>query len=223
MATLHKIAIGFYDNNDRNSSSSEIKTAALIREIGLRCIAFNGIPKSINMLSSFTATLSPAVQLDLASLQTASRNFSSDNCSEINLRGRALWTSIYHPHAQKLYDKLHQCHPDLPDWIIHCAYGGLLTNPEHSNTSDPQLIRVGRTLTSLIAIACLRAQSHVEPQLTSHIYGLRKAYERDTKTGEIEDESVKGGEWLASDEGNIWLLQTVDKIRDTLVAKQDDI
>lgn len=84
-------------------------------------------------------------------------------------------------------------------------YGALLADPP---TNIPGA-KVGRVLTSLMAVACLRSQTGVGPQVTSHIFGLRKAYADGTAQAE---EEVKGGEWLAGNEGSIWLLETVDGI-----------
>lgn len=70
-------------------------------------------------------------------------------------------------------------------------------------------------LTSIIAVACLRAQTGVGPQVTSHVFGLRKAFADGSYKAEGEIE-VKGGEWLASDEGNVWLLESVDRIVEAL-------
>lgn len=71
--------------------------------------------------------------------------------------------------------------------------------------------KVGRVLTSVLAVACLRAQTGVGPQVTSHVFGLRKAYSDGTAEAEGEVE-VEGGEWLAGDEGGVWLLESVDRI-----------
>lgn len=75
--------------------------------------------------------------------------------------------------------------------------------------------KVGRVLTSIVAIAGLRAQTGVGPQVTSHVFGLRKAYEDGSCKAEGEF-PVLGGEWLASDEGNIWLLESIDSIVEAL-------
>jgi hypothetical protein len=72
--------------------------------------------------------------------------------------------------------------------------------------SPEDAVRAGRVLTSLIAIACLRAQTGVGPQVLSHVFGLRKAFDDGTA------ERVEGGTWLASDEGSTWILETVDAI-----------
>jgi hypothetical protein len=74
---------------------------------------------------------------------------------------------------------------------------------------------VGRVLTSIVAVACLRSQTGVGPQVTSHVFGLRKAYEDGSANAEGET-NVEGGEWLASDEGNMWLLKSVDTIVEAL-------
>ena len=66
-------------------------------------------------------------------------------------------------------------------------------------------------LTSLVAVACLRAQTGVGPQVTSHIFGLRKAVEDGTwKAPEAMPE--EGVRWLAGEEGNAWILRMVDNI-----------
>ena len=65
-------------------------------------------------------------------------------------------------------------------------------------------------LTSVAAVACLRAQTGVGPQVTSHVFGLRKAWDDGTWKGDVEGEdSMK---YLASDEGNMWILESTDRI-----------
>lgn len=41
------------------------------------------------------------------------RTGTSENIEAIGARGRALWRSIYEPHADKLYEKLGSYHPDF--------------------------------------------------------------------------------------------------------------
>jgi len=41
------------------------------------------------------------------------RDANSENIDGIIARGKALWNSIYEPHAVKLHDKLASYHPDL--------------------------------------------------------------------------------------------------------------
>lgn len=107
--------------------------------------------------------------------------------------------------------KLASSHPDLPVHILNHEYGALFADP----SSLPAGAKVGRVLTSTVAISCLRSQTGVGPQVTSHIFGLRKAYEDGSATAEGEI-PVEGGEWLASDEGNLWVLESVDSIVEAL-------
>lgn len=79
-------------------------------------------------------------------------------------------------------------------------------------------------MTSLVAVASLRAQTGVGPQVLSHVFGLRKAVEDGTfrddlevqGAGKEESESEEGVRWLAGDEGGEWLLKAVDRIVDGL-------
>lgn len=66
-------------------------------------------------------------------------------------------------------------------------------------------------LTSLVAVACLRAQTGVGPQVLSHVFGLQKAYQDGSAEAEGELE-VEGGKWTASEEGVEWVLGSVDAI-----------
>lgn len=136
-----------------------------------------------------------------------------DNIDQITTRGKELWKSIYRPFDIKLYDKLGDSHPDLPVFIVNGEYGALFSDPEELGHSTGA--KVGRVLTSIIAVACLRAQTGVGPQVTSHVFGLRKAFEDGSYKAKGEFE-VEGGQWLATDEGNIWLLKSVDSIVEAL-------
>jgi hypothetical protein len=188
-----------------NDQKDAIYAAEFMREVGLKCISFNGIPRSINCLGAFRSSLPSTVAESLATKPT--RMPSTENINAINQRGKALWESIYTPFDSKLIDKLSQSHPDLPIHILYSHYGPLLADfPQHVSGA-----KVGRVLTSIVAIACLRAQTGVGPQVTSHIFGLRKAYEDGSYKAQGEEE-VKGGTWLASDEGSLWILKAVDRI-----------
>jgi len=176
LLALHKYA-GAGDQGPR--------TAEFIREVGLKCISFNGIPRTINCLN--------------------------DNIETIKERGQALWKSIYHPLDRKLVDRLSKSHPDLPAVIISSHYGSLLSDP----TDRRGLASVGRVLTSLIGITCLRAQTGTGPQVLSHVYGLRKAFSDGTFEQELK-ENLDGAERLATDNGNEWILNSVDTIVETI-------
>lgn len=185
------------------SQSNTVQTAELMREIGLKCISFNGIPRAINCLNAFKASLPESVSASLS--QQPTRTPSPQNISEISTRGKNLWDSIYRPFEVKLYEKLADSHPDLPVHILHANYGALLSDP--SRITGANLGRVG---TSIVAIACLRAQTGVGPQVVSHVFGLRKALEDGTWKQDVEGE--EGAQWLAGEEGNEWILKSVDEI-----------
>ena len=199
--TLYQVA------SSAPSAPSPVVTAELMREVGLKCIGFNGVPRTINMLGSFRSSLPKDVISSLSTTPTREPN--PENISAMSGRGKTLWDSIYNPFHDKLYAKLADSHPDLPVHILHSEYGALFSDPPDRERSFPAGAATGRVITSLIAVACLRTQTGVGPQVLSHVFGLRKAF--DDGTAESEDK-VKGGKWLAGDEGSSWLLETVDKI-----------
>ncbi|KAL2822706.1 hypothetical protein BDW59DRAFT_149352 [Aspergillus cavernicola] len=186
------------------SPPEQVKTAELMREVGLKCISFNGIPRSINCLNAFKASLPDTISSSLST--TPTRTPSPLNISDISARGKSLWDSIYRPFEVKLYEKLADSHPDLPVHILHANYGALLSDPAGRNTGA----NIGRVGTSIIAIACLRAQTGVGPQVVSHVFGLRKSVEDGTYVQDTEGE--QGARWLAGEEGNEWILKSVDAI-----------
>lgn len=126
-------------------------------------------------------------------------------------RGRGLWDAIYEPHSQKLVDKLAASHPDLPVHILNSHYGPLLSDPAVKIPEGSYLL--GRVLTSVIAIAGLRAQTGVGPQVTSHVFGLKKAL---LPGGGDDGKQLQGQEWLTTDEGVTWILESVDEIGSVL-------
>jgi len=188
-----------------------VETAELMREVGLKCIGFNGVPRTINCLGAFRSSLPQEIVSSLSKKPT--RTALTNNMNDIVNRGQSLWTSIYRPFDNKLFDKLADSHPDLPVFIVNHEYGGLFADPPALGHETGA--KVGRVLTSIVAVACLRAQTGVGPQVISHVFGLRKAYEDESfkASGEF---AVEGGEWLASDEGNLWLLGAIDRIVEAL-------
>ncbi|KAK8080812.1 hypothetical protein PG997_008630 [Apiospora hydei] len=202
-------------NEKSDSTTAPARNAELIREVGLKCISFNGIPRSINCLNAFHGSLPEDVASTLQA-RKPSRELTPGNVEARKATGLVLWDSVYTGFERKLLDKLARSHPDLPVHILNGHYSNLLSNPPRDEVlagayAQNNVTVVGRVLTSLVAISCLRAQTGVGPQVVSHIFGLRKAYEQGdaTAAGEVE---VKGGEWLASDEGNLWLLEHVDRL-----------
>ncbi|KAK4242829.1 hypothetical protein C8A03DRAFT_10974 [Achaetomium macrosporum] len=209
---LHDLA-----SSSSSRTLSPLPTAELIREIGLKCISFNGIPRTINCLGAFKSGLDPSLAAQLAT--TPSRHLTPGNIASVTERGRDLWTSIYTPFDEKLEAKLADSHPDLPVHILGCHYGPLLANPPSGDRQG--LGTVGRNLTSVVAIACLRAQTGVGPQVLSHVFGLRKGVEQGLHREEfkgVEDgeAAAEGLERLAGDEGCEWLLRSVDAIAEAI-------
>ena len=184
-----------------------LATAEFMREVGLKCISFNGIPRTINCLNAFKASLPESISSQLS--QTPTRTPTQDSIQEICTRGQTLWDSIYRPFETKLYNKLADSHPDLPVHILNCNYGALLSDPARTSGAN-----VGRLATSIVAVSCLRAQTGVGPQVTSHVFGLRKAVEDGTWVNDVESEA--GAKWLASDEGNTWIIRSVDSIVESI-------
>lgn len=103
-------------------------------------------------------------------------------------------------------------------YILAGHYALLLSDPvgevgDEGGAGRGGLAGLGRVLTSLVAISCLRSQTGVGPQVLSHVYGLRKGVEDGTYEGDVgKDEAT----WLASDEGGEWVLNSVDSIRSCL-------
>lgn len=196
-----------------SESTTPVYAAEFIREVGLKCISFNGIPRTINSLNAFHAALPQDVSSSLSTKPT--RTPTKSNLSSVTERGRGLWDSVYAPFENKLYDKLALAHPDLPVHILNSHYAGLLSDPPKSERGD--LANLGRVLTSVIAISCLRAQTGVGPQVLSHVFGLRKGMEDGTyKQDELSEEELAAARWLASNEGSEWILKTVDEISKAL-------
>lgn len=208
LAALHTVASAS-PNPPTYRPLAPAPAAELIREVGLKCISFNGIPRSINSLGAFRALLPASVQ---AQLETQpSRKLTPDNILQRQATGLALWTSVYDPFETKLLNRLGDSHPDLPVHILGGHYAQLLSNPE--GVERGKLAEVGRVLTSLVAIAALRAQTGVGPQVLSHVFGLRKAVQQGFQEREAEgEEEMRGMEWLAGEEGAEWVLRSVDAI-----------
>ncbi|TVY16993.1 Dol-P-Man:Man(5)GlcNAc(2)-PP-Dol alpha-1,3-mannosyltransferase, partial [Lachnellula arida] len=122
-----------------------VRTAELMREVGLKCIGFNGVPRTINCLGAFRASLPSEIASSLSTKPT--RQTSPTNITSILTRGASLWKSIYHPYDTKLFAKLAASHPDLPTFIVDHEYGALFADPDARVPGA----RVGRVLTSVVA------------------------------------------------------------------------
>jgi hypothetical protein len=111
----------------------------------------------------------------------------------------------------KLEQKLKLAHPDLPVAIINNEYGSIFSHPDRTTGKN-----IGRIITSLSAIACLRAQWGVAPQLKGHMFGLKKVWEDGSWAEEQDTGPEEAVKWLASDEGCIWVLTKVDELVEAL-------
>ncbi|KAJ3761654.1 hypothetical protein EV360DRAFT_92900 [Lentinula raphanica] len=199
--------------NFRNVSlEAAVNRAAIIREAALKSTIFVGVPRVILSLTALHEILDEDVKVSLRKA-TTQRRVTPENIGATVTRGRALWNSIYTPHADKLHDKLGSYHPDFIAFIIQ-AYGTVLsplpgvtkTFSDASRIDDPDQGNLSRAMGSIVGIACLRAEERVVPQLTSHVFGLLKA--RNVENQNEEDK------WLSSDEGTEWVIRTVDEILD---------
>ncbi|KAG6911673.1 hypothetical protein DXG01_007923 [Tephrocybe rancida] len=214
----------FVTRPDMNEPSSRVNVAlavnkaALMRESALKSAIFVGVPRVILSLAELHQALDDDVK---KSLRTQSRRLATPGDIESTImRGRALWNSIYAPHADKLHDKLGAYHPDFISFIIQ-SYGtvlsplpgGMKTFHDESKFDDPDQGNLSRALGSVVGIAALRAEGRVGPQLISHTFGLLKAR---------YDENLSAEDaWLASDEGTEWVIRTVDEILDVVVPSED--
>ncbi|KAG6832966.1 hypothetical protein H0H92_004850 [Tricholoma furcatifolium] len=210
------------DINDHNPTSNvahAVNKAAIMRESALKSTIFVGVPRVILSLAELHAALDDDVK---KSLRTNSRRLASPgNIDSTVERGKALWNSIYAPHADKLHDKLGAYHPDFISFIIQ-SYGTVLSPlpgvtkafQDASGLDDPDQGNLSRAMGSVVGIAALRAEGRVGPQLTSHVFGLLKA--RYVEGLSAEDM------WLSSDEGTEWVLRTVDEILDVLSVSSED-
>lgn len=101
-------------------------------------------------------------------------------------------------------------HPYLA--FIVQAYGTILSPLPRGDLKQGNLTRA---LGSVVAIATLRAEGRVGPQLTSHVFGLLKArYEQNLNE---EDK------FLSSDQGTEWVIRKVDEIIDAVTAGEQEI
>lgn len=206
MIEVYKVAIR------QKAGKDEVATAEFIREAALKCISFAGIPRTINALIAFNEKLPVRVADQLCT--EPSRLPTPEKIEDINRRATKLWRSIYYPYESKLYKKLAWAHPDLPIHILHNHYGTILSNPPLEERGT--LATLGRFMTSIVAISCLRAQTGVEPQLVAHIFGLQKALEDGSLEQDNPAEEPKVIESLTSERGLTWILRTIDTLMEGL-------
>lgn len=203
-----------------SGAHERLDRALLMRETGLKCIGFIGIPKVINNLAALRSAVDaagPDDSLARALTETQPRRKLGNNdggktLAQVHSAAYELWDDIYQPHSDKLLKILGHSHPDLPVFIVEGEYGPLFSmphrfNPEVAGHVEPSW-EVNRLRTSLVAIAALRAQGGVGPQVTSHVWGLLKA----KKSIATDDAHRAGLEWLCSEEGSLWAVRAVDGV-----------
>ncbi|KAL6299132.1 hypothetical protein BKA93DRAFT_619950 [Sparassis latifolia] len=191
----------------RRSLTEALDKAAVMRESAMKSFIFVGVPRTILTFAGLFEALEDDVKQGLR--KESKRTATPENVEAITARGRALWASIYEPHAEKLHNKLGSYHPDFIAFIIQ-TYGTVLAPLPGGDSEQGNL---SRALGSVVGTACLRAEGRVGPQLVSHVFGLLKA--RYAENLNEEDR------WLSTDEGTEWVIRTVDSILD--VVKPEDV
>jgi len=184
----------------RKSVTERLDVAAKMREASLKSCIFVGVPRTIISLAAMNEAFEDDVKGGLR--KESHRTVTPANVDMFVNRGQALWKNIYEPHAEKLYNKLGSYHPDFITFIIQ-AYGVVLSP---FPAEDQEQGNLSRALGSVVGTACLRAETRVGPQLTSHVFGLLKARDVDGLSG--------GDRWLTTDEGTEWVIRSVDRIYD---------
>ncbi|KAJ7904366.1 hypothetical protein B0H14DRAFT_3103201 [Mycena olivaceomarginata] len=199
------------DADSRSSSGSiaasrtlaeAVNRAALIREAVLKSVIFIGVPRVILSFAAFNEALDPDVRAALRS--KSRRDATSENISTTVDRGKALWRSIYAPHAEKLHDKLGSYHPDFISFIIQ-SYGAVLSpmpgeTKSFSDTSglaDRDQGNISRAMGSVVGIACLRAEERVV----------------------LSSSKTRGSRLM---KGTEWVIRTVDDIVDVVSEVEQD-
>lgn len=186
-----------------------VDRALLMREVGLKCIGFVGIPKVINNLAALRKAVDEDKELASALPTAPRRKIVESDLANVHRAAYSLWDDIYQPHSEKLLKSLGHSHPDLPVFILEGEYGPLFSPPHKFRLSEKEPEwEVGRLRTSLVAISALRAQGGVGPQVTSHVWGLMKA-EPSVPVGHANE---KGLRWLTSEEGALWVVEAVNEL-----------
>lgn len=165
----------------------------------------------INNLAALRAAVDEDAELASALPKQPRRNFDADEYEQAKDGGYTLFDDIYQPLSKKLENLLGQIHPDLGFFILQQEYGPLLAPPSAylAQYAPAPAWEVGRVRTSLAAVSALRAQGGVNPQATSHVWGLLKARGAVDRKGS----NVKGLDFLTTEEGALWTLQMVDEVR----------
>ncbi|PWY98487.1 hypothetical protein BCV70DRAFT_32681 [Testicularia cyperi] len=220
LQALHRFAVA----NGTSDLKQKTEMALLMRETGLKCIGFIGIPKVINNLAALRKAVEEDPELVKSLPTEPRRQIKGDRLEKVHEAAYALWDDIYTPHSQKLLKILGTSHPDLPVFIVESEYGPLFSSPAtfalpsepEANKTEPEW-DVNRLRTSLVAISALRAQGGVGPQVTSHVWGLMKAKD----AIKAKDVNKQGLEWLTTEEGAHWVVRTVDGLCEAIEGAEE--
>lgn len=214
LAALHHFAAnGSSSSQAKLELDQRVQRALLMREVGLKCIGFVGIPKVINNLAALRKAVDEDSELSQALPTEPRRRLEGSDIPSVKKAAYNLWDDIYQPHSDKLIGILGQSHPDLPVFILDGEYGPLFSPPHtfRAGASEPSW-EVGRLRTSLVAIAALRAQGGVGPQVTSHVWGLIKAGPSIPAGCENEE----GLKWLTTEQGAEWVVKAVNGLSEVV-------
>lgn len=167
----------------------------------------------INNLAALRKAVDEDAELASALPKEPRRKLAPSDLENVHRAAYSLWDDIYQPHSDKLIGILGHSHPDLPVFILEGEYGPLFSPPHTFRPGQQEPAwEVGRLRTSLVAIAALRAQGGVGPQVTSHVWGLMKAGDSIQKG----EENEAGRRWLASEEGALWVVETVNSLSEVV-------
>ncbi|QRC96986.1 hypothetical protein JI435_307990 [Parastagonospora nodorum SN15] len=201
--------IALYNSTSASRPENEsVQIAEFMREIGLKCIGFNGIPRTINMLNAFRASLpppSPPPSTPPHPLPLPAKHPRHKHPRPRPL-GRHLPPARNQAHRQTRRRspgpaRLH--HQPRIRRLVHRPAGkaGRKGRQGHDELGCDHLFE---------------SAAGGGAQVLSHVFGLRKGWEDGTWKEEPEAGSEEAIRWLVSDEGCTWVLEKVDELVEAL-------
>jgi len=143
----------------RAAAEAGIPVADLF-EATLQVFLFAGYPRTIGAFEALHEALHETLPDVEDAAGAAPLEADRDDFAE---RGRATFAKVYGEHTDRVLAKLEGLHPDFARYVIHDAYGQVLSRP-----FLPLKER------ELLAVAMLAALD-LPPQLRSHMHGAREA------------------------------------------------
>lgn len=175
----------------------------------------------INNLAALRKAVDEDKELSSSLPTEPRRKLSGEDIAPVQKAAKDMWDDIYHPHHDKLIKILGHSNPDLPVFILDGEYGPLFSPPntfrKGAKAEDAPSWEVNRLRTSLVAIAALRAQGGVGPQVTSHVWGLMKAEPSIAEN----DPHKKGLTWITSEEGALWTVESVNALSEVVEGDEE--